>query len=195
MRTEILDLIKRYLEEGKLQGPVLNVGAAGTEYEKAQGYNMRGIFSDRGITEYNAVDIHKAEGIDYVVDFTKERLPGLPYRTILCTEMLEHCKDPYSLVRNCYRHLRDHGIIIVTVPDMYGVHCAQDYYRFTQNGLHMLCSQFENVESGDFGKEEKHDLEHYYVGRKIYVPTCNQTTSFGVVERNANEKREQKVPE
>jgi hypothetical protein len=58
------------------------------------------------------------------------------------------------------------GIIIVTVPDIYGVHCGEDYYRFTENGLKVICNKFATIEFGSFGSAENRDLEHYFVGKK-----------------------------
>jgi len=34
---------------------------------------------------------------------------------ILCN-VLEHCIDPYSVIRNCYEHLEDNGLIFIELP-------------------------------------------------------------------------------
>jgi SAM-dependent methyltransferase len=165
MRAEILELINRMWDEKKIEGPVLDVGSAETGYQKAQGYDFRKMFTDRGLV-YEATDIREDVGIDFVGDFATLDL-GKKYKTILCTEMLEHVDDPVAVVENCRKHLVQGGYILITVPDIYPVHSAKDCWRFTECGTKNLCRKFEPIEFGNFGKEETRNFEHYFIGRKL----------------------------
>lgn len=164
MRNEILQLIDRLLSEDRIKSPVLDVGGADLEYQKAQGYNFRSLFESKNI-EYDIVDINNGVGVNYNCDFTDTILP-LRYNTIFCLEMLEHTSNPVKIINNCHTHLKNKGLILVTVPDIYRQHCERDFWRFTENGLRELCKMFKIQEFGHFGKEEKGNYEHYFIGVK-----------------------------
>lgn len=175
MRNEILSLVERLLAENKFVSPVFDIGGAGTQYQKEQGYNFRRMFHEKNI-EYYIVDIVNSEGVDYNIDakyfnVPKNRRPA----SILCTEMLEHCSDPVGIINNCYRILKAENIIVVTAPDIYRVHCAKDFWRFTENGLKELCKNFEMLEFGGMGSEEKHNLEYFFIGKKVKKHTFMRT--------------------
>ena len=59
---------------------------------------------------------------------------------VLCTEVLEHTKDPAFVIKELYRIAKQGGIVILTTPFVWPVHEApNDYYRFTNFGLvHLL---------------------------------------------------------
>lgn len=167
MRWEILNLIDKNIENGVIQGPILDVGGNGTEYQKEQGYDFKAKFNALGM-EYRIIDILPNPGVDYVMDacgFFIDRRQYHP-KTVLCTEMLQHCERPMEVVDSCFRVLAHNGIILVTVPDMYGIRTVQDYWRFNENGLKVLCKKFNQIQYGDFGSEEKRDFEHFFIGRK-----------------------------
>jgi SAM-dependent methyltransferase len=63
--------------------------------------------------------------------------------TVLCTQVIEHVRDPQSLLRESARVLRVGGHLILSAPLMNVVHePPYDYFRFTPYGLRLL---FENA--------------------------------------------------
>jgi len=64
-------------------------------------------------------------------------------------EVLEHLVDPARAMAECYRVLQPGGVVIITTPQYWHVHKHPgDYYRFTDDGLRMLCRRvgFEVVD-------------------------------------------------
>lgn len=66
---------------------------------------------------------------------------------ILCTEVLEHLKDPQACVDEIHRLLRDEGLVFASTPFFYPVHAdPYDFQRFTEDGLRHLFREFKSVE-------------------------------------------------
>lgn len=67
---------------------------------------------------------------------------------IVCTEVLEHCADPFHAVANMRALLKPGGLLLVTSPFMWPDHRTDDYpdyFRFTEQGWQLLLSDFEDV--------------------------------------------------
>lgn len=59
--------------------------------------------------------------------------------TILCTQVLEHIRQPHVAISEFHRILRRGGYIILTCPQAYPIHDKEhDYYRFTYQGITYL---------------------------------------------------------
>ena len=71
-------------------------------------------------------------------------LIGLHYEhdvfdAVLCTQVLEHVKEPADVIREIYRVLKPGGVLYLSAPQGWGVHQApHDYFRFTCFGLDHL---------------------------------------------------------
>jgi SAM-dependent methyltransferase len=87
-----------------------------------------------------------------IIDFYSDSL-FLPVRdncidTVLCTQVLEHVKDPNQLFFEVFRVLKTGGILFLTAPQEWGLHKEpNDFYRFTSYGLAHLAemSGFKEV--------------------------------------------------
>ena len=68
---------------------------------------------------------------------------------VFCTGTLEHVERPWDAVKEIHRILKTGGIVHIDVPFIQGYHAdPTDYWRFTLDGLRLLCKDFEPVESG-----------------------------------------------
>lgn len=88
---------------------------------------------------YTAMDSFQAPGIDIVADVMSPPLKDASYDTVLCTQVLEHVKEPWVVAEHIARVLRPGGTAILTTPFMYPYHPdPQDYFRYTTAGLAYL---------------------------------------------------------
>jgi SAM-dependent methyltransferase len=63
---------------------------------------------------------------------------------VVSKDTLEHFLEPWVVVREVHRVLKDKGRLIIWVPFMHPVH-GKDFYRFTPLGLRHLLRDFELV--------------------------------------------------
>jgi len=62
---------------------------------------------------------------------------------VICTELLEHLKDPESSLLEIKRVLKSGGYAYFSVPQSWGLHYEpQDYWRFTKYGIEYLLKKF-----------------------------------------------------
>ena len=55
-------------------------------------------------------------------DVTKTPIKTASVDCLICTEVLEHLKDPQACVNEMYRLLRDDGLVFASTPFIYPVH-------------------------------------------------------------------------
>lgn len=81
----------------------------------------------------------------------------VPLRTgsvdvLICTEVLEHLRDPVACVAEVYRTLRPRGTFVASVPFFYPFHADPlDMHRWTADGLRYLLRAFSDVDIRPMG--------------------------------------------
>jgi SAM-dependent methyltransferase len=66
---------------------------------------------------------------------------------VLCTQVLEHVEDPVRVASEIRRILKPDGVALVATHGVWVYHPSpEDYWRWTQAGLHKLFSGFGDVE-------------------------------------------------
>ena len=76
---------------------------------------------------------------DVFFDGTNVPFDANHFDAAICTEVLEHCVDPDKLVSEMYRVLKSGGLLLVTVPFMWGEHEAPyDFRRYSTYGIQQL---------------------------------------------------------
>lgn len=130
-QTELfLNLLdKKYNKKGK---KLLDIGAGQAPYKK---YFKK--------LDYFTQDIKqdKNKTIDYIGDINQslKMIDKDSFDYILCTQTLEHLKEPQSALQEFYRILKPGGRVFLTTNFIYQIHMApNDYYRFTKFGLKHL---------------------------------------------------------
>jgi SAM-dependent methyltransferase len=87
--------------------------------------------------------------VDIVGDIHQMPLDDASYDCIICTGTLEHVADPRQALREIHRVLAPGGIVHIDVPFVQGYHAdPTDYWRFTLDGLRLLCEPFDELASG-----------------------------------------------
>jgi SAM-dependent methyltransferase len=144
----ILDFLERHQP---LETPVLDVGGSDGPYRS---------FFPEG--HYEIVDTHTPI-IDGYIPI------GGRFKTILCTEALEHFDDPIRLFSEFARLLAPDGKLMLTTPLAWGYHPSpKDYWRLQPDGFHYLTSRCGlAVELVEFMHFRDSAVMGLYVARKV----------------------------
>lgn len=136
VRTSILAALKNNL--AAFNGKLLDIGCGKMPYKKF-------LFANSSIESYIGLDIENALIYDAevkpdafwdgcVMPFTDES-----FDTVIGTEVLEHCPDPESTLKEVHRVLSASGVFFFTVPFLWPLHeVPHDEYRYTPYALERL---------------------------------------------------------
>jgi SAM-dependent methyltransferase len=123
--------IKKY--SSFLKGDVLDIGCGTKPYKNYIAY-----------ARYIGID-----GAVNVRPDAQARSEELPFKTgyfdgVMCTEVLEHLKEPEKCVSEIHRVLKTGGYVYITVPQSWGLHYEPcDYWRFTRYGMEYLVKKYD----------------------------------------------------
>lgn len=125
--------LDKFLERYATDQRILDIGSGGSRYGK---------FFPNRLT----VDIDPARKPEIVADAHHLPFKDGEFNMILCTEVLEHVKNPQQVINELSRVLSSEGTCILTTRFMYPIHDApHDYWRFTKYGLGQLFSSWTDV--------------------------------------------------
>lgn len=88
--------------------------------------------------EYSPKSGYRGNRADVAGDAAALPFADETYNTILCTEVLEHVKNPENVISEIARVLKPEGIVITTAPFVFPKHDAFDYFRYTNDGLAVI---------------------------------------------------------
>jgi len=128
-----------------VRGRVLDYGAGRCKY--------RTLLSSKA-DEYLSFDLFKAEHINITGDIHSSGLPDQNFDTIVCTQVLEHSRNPFLVVGEIKRMLKPGGVAILTAPFMYPYHPdPEDNFRLSVYGLasFFTTTEFQIIKSGGYG--------------------------------------------
>ncbi len=95
------------------------------------------------------VDMMPGRGVDIVADIHHVPLSDAFADCVVCTGTLEHVRDPRQVIAEIHRIVKPGGLVHIDVPFIQGYHPdPTDYWRFTLDGLRLLCEDFEELASG-----------------------------------------------
>lgn len=106
---------------------------------------------------YEAADFRAAPGITYVCDIADIPVEDERFDLVLASQLLEHVKNPISVLKEFHRVLKPGGTAWVSAPFFYQEHfLPHDYFRYTRPAWRMMARRagFE-IDSLDW-------LEGYY---------------------------------
>ena len=117
-------------------GPLLDVGCGEQPF--------RGLVEASGC-QYVGMDVLQNSSGTVDIIGTLEDAPALlesPYRTILCTEVLEHVLDIDAAFAGLRRLVAHGGLVFLTVPFIYPLHMEPyDFRRLTADGISRLAER------------------------------------------------------
>ena len=129
--------MRRSLRENAKSEIVLDAGAGASPYRKL----IRGVYHSCDFPQTNP----SAESAQhtFLCDLASLPVEDNTYSTVICNQVLEHVRDPQTVIDELFRVLKPGGKLILTAPGCYGEHMIPyNYYNFLQYGLTML---FENT--------------------------------------------------
>jgi len=92
--------------------------------------------------EIKTLDFDTKYKPDYAEDFEETTLQSETFNTVICLNVIEHTKHPYKIIENAYKILKPNGILIISTPFLMELHeKPKDYWRFTEDGLVLLCEE------------------------------------------------------
>lgn len=90
---------------------------------------------------------------------------------VVSDQVLEHVEDPFMAAHEMYRVTKYKGVTIVTSCFMNPIHCndksdcCEDYWRFTPDGLRVLCKKYTKIHQCD-GMGDFKLLYHCLLGHR-----------------------------
>ncbi len=126
---------------GLAPGVVMDVGAKKAPYRSLV-----------PATEYLTLDIRPDSGADIIGDLHDVPRDANSLDTVIATEVLEHCRDPFAAVGEIHRLLRPGGVCVLSTRFIHPYHPdPHDYFRFSEEGLRLLFEAFSTVEAWPLG--------------------------------------------
>jgi hypothetical protein len=117
------------------------------------------------------LDIDAASGATHIADLCNcvDSVGIDRYDYIVCTEVLEHTRQPFDAVDSIYNMLKPGGLAFVTTPFNFRIHGPlPDCWRFTEHGLRELFKNFEVIELKGLECEDRFlmPIQYTLVARK-----------------------------
>ncbi|MBU2473098.1 class I SAM-dependent methyltransferase [Patescibacteria group bacterium] len=93
------------------------------------------------------VDFYPFTNVHIVADIVNLPFKDNSVDVIINESVLEHIKNPQTIVKEMYRILKPGGLIYVTVPFVVSFHSSpNDYYRWSMEGLRQLFKDYKEIE-------------------------------------------------
>ena len=128
------DDIQRLISELPLATPgavALDLGSDKCPY--------RSLLESRGYA-VKTLDLTLDNGADYAGTAEETGLRNASFDVVLCTQVIEHCMNPWRALAEASRILKPNGSLIVSAPHVWFYHPhPTDHWRFTQEGMVRLC--------------------------------------------------------
>lgn len=126
--------LEKFLEKYKTSERVLDIGSGGSSYHR---------FFPNRLT----VDIDPERKPEIVADAARMPFKDNEFGVVLCTEMLEHVKNPFEVEKELRRVTKVGGKLILSTRFVFPLHdTPHDYFRFTKYGLREIFKEWEIVE-------------------------------------------------
>jgi len=149
----IRQFVERQIPTTKKSLLALDVGAGNRKWRhslESWGYDYKSCDIDDQFSE-------EGKGLhDFIGSVENLPVKDNCFDLVVCTQVLEHVRNPQQAVDEIYRVLKPGGIVILTTNFHYGLHGApHDYFRFSRYALDHLFQQSgfeisENISRGGY---------------------------------------------
>ncbi len=123
--------LRAFLKEQATEKSTLDIGSGRTDYSEW--------FPNRV-----GIDLACGKSTNLLSDAHQLPFSDGSFDTILCTEVLEHLKEPKAAITEMKRVLKKEGKVVLTTCFVYPLHeSPNDYFRFTKFGLTELFKEWD----------------------------------------------------
>jgi SAM-dependent methyltransferase len=146
IRTSIFKVIQNVLP--KVKGNLLDIGCGKMPY-KTYILENTSVKKYVGLDIENALEYDRSVNPDFVWDGKTMPFEKESFECAIGTEVLEHCPEPETVLKEVYRVLKSDGVFFFTVPFLWSLHeVPHDEYRYTPFSLarHLKNSGFKEIE-------------------------------------------------
>jgi SAM-dependent methyltransferase len=113
------------------------------------------------------LDIDASSNSTFLCDLCEnnsELIPDSKYDLIFCMEVLEHVANPFAAAKEIYRMLKRDGLAVVSTPFNFRIHNPlPDNWRFTEHGLKILFSSFNEVNVIPLNDKDRFLMPIHYI--------------------------------
>src|SRR6266851_7804386 len=112
------------------------------------------------------LDIDPTTKPDFVADITQVNAGLLPenlFDTVVCTEVLEHTRNPFAAVDEIYRITKPQGHVLISAPFNFRIHGPlPDCWRFSIHGLRELLRNFKIIKIAELETSDRWLMPIHY---------------------------------
>jgi len=132
-------------------------------------------------TNIVCVDMFDGPGVDLVADAQNmHTVSDDSVDCVVAVSTLEHVRYPQKVVSEIHRILKPGGVVYISVPFVFPFHAdPDDFYRFSCNGVTILCEQFDRLDSG-FNRGPASTMHHMLVHFLAMLFCFNSRTLYGI---------------
>lgn len=121
---------------------------------------------------YHTLDINPKSGATYIADLCNcSQVVGQEsYDYVVCTEVLEHTRQPFDAVNSIHKILKTGGLAFISTPFNFRIHGPlPDCWRFTEHGLRELFKAFDILELNTLESTDRFlmPIQYTLIARKI----------------------------
>jgi SAM-dependent methyltransferase len=113
----------------------------------------RKLYGLTATTEYVTMDVAAGSNADIEADVHNPLVcPARRFDSIIIFNVLEHCKEPWTVVDNIHRWLKPGGRVFCVVPNAQRIHRGpQDYWRILPDAMRSLFRRFATTTVKGYG--------------------------------------------
>lgn len=128
------------------------------------------------------VDIQAGEGVDLVADaHNLYMIENDSVDCIIAISTLEHVKRPWDMIKEFQRVLKPGGVMYLNTPFVFPFHAdPDDFYRFSNRGIVLLCEGFDILDSG-FNRGPASTFVHLLVHFLAIVFSFRSKLIYGIL--------------
>ena len=94
------------------------------------------------------MDIFRYEVIDLIADASHLPFADRSFDAVFCNAVLEHVKNPFQVVGEFSRVLKEEGYVSAGVPFLFPYHDVPDhYFNFSSSGIKSLFKVWQYIEA------------------------------------------------